>query len=64
MVASSALIDGTISARGFGRASGGSINLQIFGGGTISGSGILDVAVLTKDNYNYGGGGRISLTGP
>jgi hypothetical protein len=62
--AESAVISGTLSARGLGSASGGSINIQITGGTPLLGDGLLDVSVSsTQSGFNTAGGGRIAISG-
>ena len=61
--AGSAEINGTISARGKGCGSGGSVNIDITNGGSIKGIGSLDVSVSPYQTYGYGSGGRVAVSG-
>jgi len=63
ITASSAQINGTITARGNGCGSGGSINIDITNGGSITGTGSIDVSVSPYQNYWYGSGGRVAISG-
>jgi hypothetical protein len=55
---------GTISAKGIGCSSGGSVNVKITDGGEVTGSGVIDASAITGGGrMEKSGGGRISLTG-
>ena len=54
-----------IEAKGTGGGSGGSININITNPqGQVRGDGVIDAGVIARRNdYYYGGGGRVSITG-
>jgi hypothetical protein len=64
IIAGSMDVNGTISARGIGAASGGSINIALTTGAII-GSGVLDVSSVSSgtSSYDCGSGGRLAITG-
>jgi hypothetical protein len=59
-------LNGTISARGQGCSSGGTVNIKITDSGDVTGDGLIDASVQRMDMkyaFEKAGGGRISLTG-
>jgi hypothetical protein len=65
ITAGSLVLNGVIQARGYRSSTGGGIGIVITGG-SVTGSGVLDVSVdsgSTTNQYYRAGGGRISVTG-
>lgn len=56
--------DARIEAKGVGSGSGGSINIQLKDGGTVTGSGVIDVGVTEytgSHSFRRAGGGRAAV---
>jgi hypothetical protein len=65
ITAGSLVLNGAIRARGYAQSTGGGIGIVITGG-SVTGTGVLDVSVdsgSTTNAYYRAGGGRISITG-